>query len=255
MAKAKASAPLTPEEKLAAALVPKNEQPYPVPENWCWVRLGNLTDIIGGGTPSTAVKEYYDDGEIPWITPADLSNFSQKYISRGSKNITQLGLAKSSARLLPKNTVLLTTRAPIGYVAIAKNELSTNQGFKSFIPSPNYIPEYLYWYLFGNTDLLTSNASGTTFLELSKSRTEKIPIPLPPLPEQQRIVERIERMFAKLDAAKTKLEFVTGIAKLSETIGIIDTMKKSILARAFRGLLATNDPADEDAREMLKRVL
>ena len=114
------------EEKLAQALVPPEQQPYPVPENWCWVILGGITDVIGGGTPSSKVSEYYENGDIPWISPADLSNYSDMYISNGAKNITALGLEKSSARLLPPNTVCLSSRAPIGYVVIAANLISTN---------------------------------------------------------------------------------------------------------------------------------
>ena len=105
------------------------------------------------GASSTSVQEYYG-GTISWITPADLSNFNEIYISSGERNITQLGLEQSSAKLLPKDTVLLTTRTPIGYFVIAENDLCTNQGFKSFIPSKYYIPKYLFWNLTGNTDTL-----------------------------------------------------------------------------------------------------
>lgn len=146
MARAARKKDLRLEERLEAALVPEGEQPYEVPENWCWVRLGGITDIVGGGTPSSKVSEYYEGGTIPWISPADLSGYKDMYISHGAKNITELGLEKSSARLMPKNTVLLSSRAPIGYVAIAENDISTNQGFKSFLPSKAYIPHYLYWY-------------------------------------------------------------------------------------------------------------
>ena len=135
---------LTPEEKLAQALVPDVEQPYRVSDNWCWVVLGSITQVIGGGTPSSGNPEYYENGNIAWITPADLSNYNDIYISNGAKSITQIGLDKSSARLLPRGTVCLSSRAPIGYVAIAANPLATNQGFKSFLPSPAYNPLYFF---------------------------------------------------------------------------------------------------------------
>ena len=122
-------------EASASPFVPAEEQPYPIPENWCWTRLGNITEVIGGGTPSSKVEEYYEGGSIPWISPADLSGYNDIFISYGAKNITKLGLEKSSARLMPAGTVCLSSRAPIGYVAIAKNELCTNQGFKSFLPA------------------------------------------------------------------------------------------------------------------------
>lgn len=219
---------LTIEERLQQALVPAEEQPYEVPENWVWVRLGEVTKVIGGGTPSTSKKEYYDEGNISWLSPVDLSNYNGIYISRGNKMITLEGLNNSSAKLLPKDTVCLTSRAPIGYVAIAEKELCTNQGFKSFLPSPTYLAKFLYWYLKGNKELLESKASGTTFLELSASKAATIEFPLPPLSEQQRIVERIEELFAKLDEAKERLQ---------EVADSFAVRKAAILHKAFTGEL------------------
>ncbi|WP_293696585.1 restriction endonuclease subunit S [uncultured Phascolarctobacterium sp.] len=219
---------LTIEERLQQALVPAEEQPYEVPENWVWVRLGEVTKVVGGGTPSTSKKEYYDEGNISWLSPVDLSNYNGIYISRGNKMITLEGLNNSSAKLLPKDTVCLTSRAPIGYVAIAEKELCTNQGFKSFLPSPTYLAKFLYWYLKGNKELLKSKASGTTFLELSASKAATIEFPLPPLSEQQRIVERIEELFAKLDEAKERLQ---------EAADSFAVRKAAILHKAFTGEL------------------
>ncbi len=219
---------LTIEEKLEQALVPEEEWPYEVPENWCWVIIGSITTVVGGGTPSSKVQEYYEDGEIPWITPADLSGYESLYISHGNRNITQLGLEKSSAKLLPKGTVCLSSRAPIGYTVIAENEISTNQGFKSFVPSPVYLPEYLLWYLKGNKKLLESRASGTTFLELSAKKAALIEFPLAPLGEQQRIVNRIESLFAKLDEAREKAQAV---------VDGFEDRKAVILHKAFTGEL------------------
>ena len=228
MAKGKKKEPLTPEERLQAALVPESEQPYKLPENWCWTRLGDITEIVGGGTPSSSVTEYYCNGLIPWISPADLSGYTDIYISRGAKNITELGLEKSSAKMLPTNTVCLSSRAPIGYVVIAKNPLCTNQGFKSFLPASCYLPQYLYWYLKGNKELLESYASGTTFLELSASKAGLVEFPLAPLPEQQRIVDRIESLFSKLDEAKQKAQ---------DALDSFETRKAAILHKAFTGEL------------------
>ena len=208
--------------------VPVEEQPYPVPENWCWVILGKITEIVGGGTPSSNVKEYYEGGRIPWISPADLSDYNDIYICHGKKMITELGLEKSSARLMPENTVCLSSRAPIGYVAIAKNPLATNQGFKSFLPSPVFLPQYLYWYLKGNKELLEARASGTTFLELSGSKAAQLEFPLSPLPEQHRIVSHIESLFAKLDEAKEKAQAV---------VDGFELRKSAILHKAFTGEL------------------
>lgn len=219
------------EEKLQEALVPENQWPYILPENWCWTRLGKITNVVGGGTPSSSKKEYYDNGTIPWLSPADLSGYSDIYISRGQKNITELGLSKSSARLMPKDTVLLSSRAPIGYVAIASNSISTNQGFKNFLPSDAFYSRFLYWYLKSSKSLLESYASGTTFLELSGSKASMVEFPLPPLPEQKRIVHRIESLFAKLDEAKEKIQQVLDGAEMR---------KASILHKAFTGELTKN---------------
>ena len=216
------------EERLEKALVPDWEQPYKVPSNWLWTRLGEVTEIIGGGTPASTVAEYYENGDIPWISPVDLSGYTEKYISCGKKNITELGLKKSSAKLMPKETVLLSSRAPIGYVAIANNELCTNQGFKSFLPSNAFISSFLYWYLKYSKELLESYASGTTFLELSGSKAGLVEFPLPPLAEQQRIVDRIESLFSKLYEAKEKAQTALDSFK---------NRKDAILHKAFTGEL------------------
>jgi len=233
---AKKNQPLTPKEKLAQALVPQDQQPYALPKGWVWTRLGNITKVVGGGTPKSNVPGFYENGNIAWICPADLSGYKDKYISHGSKDITQEGLDKSSAQLMPPNTVLLSSRAPIGYVAIAKNDISTNQGFKSFLPSPYFLPDYLYWYLRGNTEILKQYASGTTFLELSKSKAEQILFPLPPLPEQQRIVARIESLFAKLDAAREKLQ---------QVLDTQEARRAAILHEAFTGRMTGHKGSEE----------
>lgn len=219
---------LSAEELLEQALVPEDEQPYEVPANWFWTRLGHVTTVVGGGTPSSSVPVYYENGEIPWISPVDLSRYTDMYISKGRRNITQQGLANSSAKLMPKGTVLLSSRAPIGYVAIAENELCTNQGFKSFLPSPAFLSEYLYWYLIYSKDRLESYASGTTFLELSGSKVAQVEFALPPLPEQQRIVERIESLFSKLDQAKELAQ---------SALDSFETRQAAILHKAFTGEL------------------
>lgn len=219
---------LTPEERLQNALVPKEEWPYELPEGWKWVILGKLTDVIGGGTPSTSHSEYYEGGTIPWLSPADLSSYSDMYISKGQKNITQEGLDNSSARLLPKGTVCLSSRAPIGYVVIAQNPLCTNQGFKSFTPSEYIYPEFLYWYLKANKSMLESMASGTTFLELSGKKAGQIVMPLPPVEIQKSIALFVDREFHRLDEAKDQLQSVLDSS---------EERKQSILHKAFTGEL------------------
>ena len=187
---AKATVHITPYEKL--------------PKGWAWCRLGDIGEIIGGGTPSTSIEEYWN-GEISWITPADLSNYSDKYIAQGKRNITQLGLDNSSAKLIPKGSILFSTRAPIGYVVIADRPLSTNQGFKSLSLSINMSEEFVYYFLLAEKERIKLLASGTTFQELSASAFGKILIPLPPLQEQHRIVEKIESYFSFLDTIESNL--------------------------------------------------
>ncbi|MFC2482784.1 MAG: restriction endonuclease subunit S, partial [Capnocytophaga granulosa] len=181
------------------------DTPYEkLPKGWAWCRLGDIGEIIGGGTPSTSIEEYWN-GEISWITPADLSNYSDKYIAQGKRNITQLGLDNSSAKLIPKGSILFSTRAPIGYVVIADRPLSTNQGFKSLSLSINMSEEFVYYFLLAEKERIKLLASGTTFQELSASAFSKILIPLPPLAEQHRIVQQIKNYFTAFDQIEKEL--------------------------------------------------
>ena len=173
-----------------------------------WTTMGEIADVIGGGTPRTSESENFEGGDIPWITPADLSGYTSKFISGGARFITQRGLESSSARVLPAGTVLFTSRAPIGYVAIAANRIATNQGFKSFVLRPGVLPEYVYWWLRGAKRTAESLASGTTFLELSGANAKKLPIPMVDIDEQRRIVAEIEKQFSRLDEAVANLQRV-----------------------------------------------
>lgn len=197
------------------------------PKGWKVVKFKDVTTIIGGGTPSTSIEEYYN-GDIPWLSPVDLSGYKEKYISRGRKNITQLGLQKSSARLLPKNSVLFSSRAPIGYVAIAENEITTNQGFKNLLPSPLYDPSFAYFYLKYKRDYIESQASGTTFKEISGKKLGEIEFILPPLPEQQRIVAKLDEIFGHLDRVREKLDRIPELLK---------NFRQQVLTQAVTGEL------------------
>ena len=187
--KAKAPAPVT-----------ADEVPFEIPENWVWVRLGEIGQIISGGTPKTTHSEYWENGDIPWITPADMRSLNSKYIERGARNITKLGLKSSSAQLLPKGSVLFSSRAPIGYVAIAQNEMATNQGFKSVAPFKTEMSEYLYFVLLALKSEIEKLGTGTTFKEVSGTTVANVAIPLPPLSEQQAIVEKLSALLAEIDA-------------------------------------------------------
>ena len=178
-----------------------------LPPGWQTKTLGEVAQVVGGSTPKTSEPSYWG-GEIPWITPNDLSRHGGKYIERGERNITQAGYESCSTKMLPAGAVLLSTRAPIGYVAIARNPVCTNQGFKSFICAPGVDPEYVYWYLKGAKQLAERYASGTTFLELSAKAAARLPIPVAPQPEQGAIVQEIEKQWTRLDAAVAALKRV-----------------------------------------------
>ena len=169
-----------------------------IPEGWKWMKVEDFAEVVSGGTPRTDKPEFWN-GDIAWITPKDLSNFKFRYIERGERNISREGLENSNAKLLPKGAVLLSSRAPVGYLAIAKNELSTNQGFQSLIPKENVVSEFLYYLLKNNVEYLKSQASGTTFGELSKSTLKKLTFPLPPLPEQKAIAKVLSSIDDKIE--------------------------------------------------------
>lgn len=169
---------------------------WDLPDGWRWTTMGEVTKVVGGSTPKTGEPAYWG-GDIPWITPDDLSGFTGKYIERGRRSITQAGYDSCSTQMVPAGTVLFTSRAPVGYVAIARNPVCTNQGFKSFVCGPLVDVEYVYWYLKSARELIRALASGTTFLELSGKSAARVPVPVPPLSEQRRIVEAIETQIGR----------------------------------------------------------
>ena len=176
---------------------------FAIPEKWKWVRLSAVGEIVGGGTPKTGVSEYWD-GDISWITPADLGKNSDQTIYSGAKLITQKGLDKSSAKLMPKGSIVYSSRAPIGNIAVAGKELCTNQGCKSFVPDTKFIStEWAYYILIARTGDIQSRASGTTFKEISGKGMGETWISLPPLPEQRRIVAKVEELMAQVDRLAT----------------------------------------------------
>lgn len=148
-------------------------------EGWKIGKLSEIGTIVGGSTPSKAKKDYYTNNGIAWITPKDLSNDKSKFISHGETDITELGFENSSAIKMPKGTVLYSSRAPIGYIAIAKNEVTTNQGFKSVIPDPNVGNAYIYYFLKSNFELIDNMASGSTFKEISGTAMKNVPVLIP----------------------------------------------------------------------------
>lgn len=217
--------------------------------------MGKIATVVGGGTPSTRDAANYESGSVAWITPADLSGYHERYIRQGRRAITNIGLRSSSARLLPKGAVLFSSRAPIGYVAIAGQPLCTNQGFKSFVLPDGILPEYVYYFLQRARDHVIKNfASGTTFLEVSGKSATRIPVALCPPGEQRRIVAAIDALFSDLAVAESALDRVQANLK---------RYRAAVLQAAVSGRLvpteaelARREGRDyEPASILLKRIL
>ena len=168
-------------------------------EEWKKCTLSDLGTIIGGATPSTKDSSNYENGSIAWITPKDLSTHTERFISHGERNITEKGLKSCSAQLMPPNSILFTSRAPIGYIAIAKNEVCTNQGFKSIVPNKDTDFMFLYYLLRYNKDNIENLGSGTTFKEVSGSTMRNVPVKVPPLPTQQKIAAILSSLDDKIE--------------------------------------------------------
>jgi type I restriction modification DNA specificity domain protein (fragment) len=163
---------------------------------WIECKISDIGTVVGGATPSTKKPENYGNGTIAWITPKDLSTFSGRYIQHGERNITEAGLKSCSTQLLPKDAVLFSSRAPIGYVAIAANDVCTNQGFKSVIPNENINPLFLYYLLKYNKDKIEVMGSGTTFKEVSGNTMKNIVVSVP---TDKKVQERISSMLGSID--------------------------------------------------------
>ena len=214
---------LTIEERLQQALVPAEEQPYEVPENWVWVRLGAIAEIVTGGTPSKKHPEYYG-GNFPFYKPSDLDQGrltydASEYLSEEGKNVSQI---------IPKNSTAVCCIGSIGKCGYLMCEGTTNQQINSAIPKINSLCLYYYLCTENFVQDLLSMASATTIAIVNKSKMESCAFPLPPLSEQQRIVERIEELLAKLDEAKERLQ---------EVADSFAVRKAAILHKAFTGEL------------------
>lgn len=262
--------------------------PFSIPETWVWVRLDQIGAVVGGGTPSASNHTNFTqpgDG-IPWLTPADLGGYSEMFISRGARDLTEKGLADGSAKLMPEGTVLFTSRAPIGYVAIASNPISTNQGFKSIVPFDPACSRYIALAMRTFADEIDAKAPGTTFKEVSGKIVAAIPFPLPPLAEQKRIVAKVDELMALCDAleagtregmaAHEKLvrELLATLVNSTDADDLaanwsgieahfdtlftteesIEALKRTIVDLAVRGKLVRQDTNDEPASRLLTRI-
>lgn len=213
-------------------MVPESEQPYPVPKNWCWTYLGCVSDVVTGGTPSKKHPEYYG-GMFPFFKPTDLD--LGRHVVEASEYLTDEG--KMVSRIIPEQSTAVCCIGSIGKCGFLEVEGTTNQQINSAIPKFN--PLFLYYYC--NThyfnEELWSKASATTISIVNKSKMESCVFPLPPLPEQQRIVDCIESLFAKLDEAKQKAQ---------DALDSFETRKAAILHKAFTGELTAQWRQEHD---------
>ena len=163
-------------------------------------KISEIGKVVGGGTPSTKHTEYYSKKGLAWITPKDLSDYHKKYISHGAKDISEEGLKHSSAKLLPINSILISSRAPIGYVAMSGTDLATSQGFKSIIPDTSKIlPDYLYYLMLRSKNKLERIASGSTFKEVSGREMSNFVVDIPELKIQKEIVQKLNPISKEIE--------------------------------------------------------
>ena len=187
---------------------------------WIDTTLGEVAEIISGATPKTSVSEYWDGG-IPWVTPKDLSELDGMFIGKTPRTLSDLGLKSCGASLLPANSVLLSSRAPIGHVAINTVPVATNQGFKSLVPDPSRMEaKFLYWWLRCNRQRIEAMGNGATFKEISKKITASISVSLPSLEEQKRIASILDTA----DELRTKRQ---------QAIDQLDTLTQAIFHDMF----------------------
>ncbi|HGY2289529.1 TPA: restriction endonuclease subunit S [Klebsiella aerogenes] len=186
-----------------------------LPEGWGKTEIGDIADVISGGTPKSGIAENFaSSGEgIAWLTPADLSGYKKKFISHGARDLSTEGYSSCSAKLMPAGAILFSSRAPIGYVAVASNEISTNQGFKSFVFTNDIYPDYAYYYLRNIRHLAEEMGTGTTFKEISGSAAKTLPFVMAPLAEQKIIAEKLDTLLAQVDSTKARLELIPQILK------------------------------------------
>jgi type I restriction enzyme S subunit len=196
-------------------------------DGWLMTSIGKVANIVNGGTPKTSIMDYWS-GDILWITPKDMGKLDSIYVSDTSRKITELGLKKSSAKLLPKNSIILSSRAPIGHLAINTEPISTNQGCKGIVPGEQIESKFLYYFLLCNVKLLNDLGVGTTFKELSMSKLSNIEISLPERDIQQKIINEIDGI--KIQTEQLKNNYQNELISLKE-------LKKSILEKAFNGEL------------------
>jgi len=184
-----------------------------LPSGWRWARLEAVCKVVSGSTPRTGVSEYWD-GDIPWVTPTDLGRLDRPVLAATERLITAAGLASCAAQVVPPGTVIMSSRAPIGHIAVAEVACCTNQGCKSFVPTESVDTWYLYFALKTAVPELKALGSGATFTEVSKTAVELFEIPVPPLSEQQRIAAILTEQMVAVERARAAAEAQLAAAKV-----------------------------------------
>ena len=263
--------------------------PFDIPSSWRWVRLRTVGAIVGGGTPAANdTNNFADPGTgFPWLTPADLGRQRTLFIARGARDLTEQGLQRSSATRIPAGSVLFTSRAPVGYVAIALNPVSTNQGFKSIVPYIDECSRFIAVVLMAFAPEIDANAPGTTFREVSGKIISQHPFPLPPLAEQHRIVAKVDELMnlcdrlkdarQKREAARDRFAAtnlvrlsspdpdlptfraharfaISNLNRLTARSDQISTLRRTILDLAVRGKLVPQSASEGDGESLLSEI-
>ena len=203
---------------------------------WSLASIGDVCDVVNGGTPKTGVSDYWG-GQHQWITPAEMGKRSSPYVSQTERTITDQGLHNSSARPLPPLSVILSSRAPIGHLVINTEPMATNQGCKGLVPRKQIDHKFLYYYLGSIVQLLNDLGTGATFKELSGGKLKEVPVPLPPLPEQQRIVTLLDEAFDGIATAKAHAE-----KNLQNARAIFESHLQSVFSQRGDGWQETKKP-------------
>ena len=227
--------------------ITEEEIPFEIPENWKWVRLGEIGIWEAGTTPSRSKSEYYINGKIPWVKTGDLTDSILKSVT---ENITQLALEETSLKIKPVGSVLIAMYgATIGKVSILGIEATTNQACCACVTYKNIYNKYIFYYLISQRDNLKKMGAGGAQPNISREKIIKTIMPLPPLAEQKRIVEKLDNVLANIDELKANEEKLSILQK-----NFPDKLKKSILQSAIQGKLTEQLATDDKVEDLLQAI-
>ena len=227
--------------------ITEDEIPFAIPENWKWVRLGEIGIWEAGTTPSRSKSEYYINGKIPWVKTGDLTDSILKSVT---ENITQLALEETSLKIKPVGSVLIAMYgATIGKVSILGIEATTNQACCACVTYKNIYNKYIFYYLISQRDNLKKMGAGGAQPNISREKIIKTIMPLPPLAEQKRIVEKLDNVLANIDELKVNEEKLSILQK-----NFPDKLKKSILQSAIQGKLTEQLATDDNVEDLLQAI-